>query len=125
MEEGRVMQLNPDEVKVWVAIAFQIINTVATVGVWLYVRYGDRNAEIDARFSALQAGMDERADGHDRRLAQLEGKVSSAPTHQDLAQIYERINAVDRATSEIKGSLGSIDTTLRSLMNRIVEKGLP
>ncbi|SIQ95924.1 Protein of unknown function [Aromatoleum tolulyticum] len=101
-----------------------IINTVANAGLWLYVRYGDRNKEVDRKFSKLQEDFDDRADEQDKRLARLEGRLDRAPTHDDLGKLYEKINATTQAVSQMAGEMKGMNDTLRLILAQIAEKGM-
>ena len=54
-----------DEIKFWTMVAFQLLNALGSSGLWLYVRFGDRNKQIDRRFEHMARAHDQRA--HDDR----------------------------------------------------------
>lgn len=72
MEQG-FSGMGIDEIKLFGGLLFQMINAIATAGVWLYVRYGNRNDIIDARLSALRSDMDSRLDKHESDLSGIKG----------------------------------------------------
>ena len=114
-----------DEIKFYVVIGGQILNAVASAGLWLYVRYGDRNKEVDGRFAKLADEFDRRADDQDRRLARLEGVVARAPTHDDLGKLYDKVNQNTQDTRELVGKVSEMNNILRLILNRVAEKGMP
>lgn len=125
-----------DEMKFWAMVVFQVINAMASSGLWLYVRYGDRNKEVDNKFetltrefaeqnNAMRVEFDRRADEHDRRLSRVEGAVERAPTHDDLGQLHEKVNQTAQGVAQMNGQLSSMNDTLRLILNRIAEKGMP
>lgn len=113
-----------DEIKFGIAVLGSLINAAASTGLWLYVRYGDRNKEVDRKFSELRGDFDDRADEHDRRLARLEGRLDRAPTHEDLGKLYEKINATTQAVSQMAGEMKGMNDTLRLILAQIAEKGM-
>jgi len=56
------------------------------------------------------------------RMTKVEAAVKNAPGHNDLAQAYERINAVAAEVSDMAGGVralrGSVDMILDHLMNK-------
>lgn len=105
--------------------ALGFINFLVTLGLWLYVRSSDRHEKIDQRFAEMEANVDARLDSNGERLARLEERASRAPTHDDLGRIYERMNSIATAQAETKGALENINATMRQLVNRMIEKGMP
>lgn len=113
-----------DEMKFWTMVAFQVMNAFASSGLWLYVRFGDRNKQIDQRFERLARDHDKRSDQFEQRLAHIEGQLERAPTHTDLAGIHEKVNATNAKVSEMAGQLQGISDTLRLILARIAERGM-
>lgn len=93
-------------VKDYLQVGLQILNFLLVIGMFLYVRYGDRSKDID------------------RRLAHVEGQLGNAPTHQDLAALRVQMNEVATSVSHISGQLQHLNTNINSLMNNIINKGL-
>ncbi|MCB1909973.1 MAG: hypothetical protein KDH15_21640 [Rhodocyclaceae bacterium] len=114
-----------DEIKFWSVLAFQVVNLFASAVVFIYLRYGDRNRQIDERFESMASANDKRADGFERRLAHIEGQLERAPTHSDLAAIHEKLNLTNASVSQMSGQLGGINDMLKLILNRIAEKGMP
>lgn len=112
-----------DDLKQWLSLAFQAGNVLMTAGIWLYVRYGDRNKEIDGKFEALREEFDARMDAQDRQIAVMSEQIKHAPTHEDLGKIYEKTNAVDVRLGQIQGRLEGMDNNLRIMVNNVMEKG--
>lgn len=114
-----------EEAKFWTVVAFQVVNAIATSGMWLYVRYGDRNKEVDRKFAMLSEEFDRRADEHDRRLSRVEGSLERAPTHEDLGALHDKVNLTAQGVAKIGGQLDAMNDNLRLILNRIAEKGMP
>lgn len=104
-----------DAAKFWLAV----MNFAVTVLVGLYVWSSNRHRVTNERISELEKGIDVRLDTHDSRLATLEGKVSAAPTHTDLAEIHEKINRVAQSSSRMEGELKSQSELLRIILDKI------
>jgi hypothetical protein len=102
-----------------------LVNFLIGIGLGVYVRNSNRHEKIDQRFAQLEANVDSRLDSNSDRLARLEERASRAPTHEDLGKIYERINAIAASQAESKGALDSINATMRQLVSRLIEKGIP
>ena len=116
--------MTPEEIKVYAGIVFQLVNAAATVGIWLYVRYGDRAKEIDQRFERLSADVDARLDEHGRDIQRLRGLNERAPTHEDLARIHDKINGTAQAVSAMGGKLDAMNDNLRLILTRIADRGM-
>lgn len=113
-----------DEIKFWTMVGFQGVNVVASCGLWLYVRYGDRNKEIDRKFEALRQEFDSRMDQQDKSIAHLRGVSERAPTHEDLGKLYDKVNDTAITVAAVAGQLRSVDDTLKLILNRITERGM-
>jgi hypothetical protein len=112
-----------DDLKLWLSLVFQAGNVLMTVVIWLYVRYGDRNKEIDSKFEGLRNEFDTRLDSQDRQITAISEQLKHVPTQENLGEIYERINGVDGLSREIKGRLEGMDNNLRIMVNNVMEKG--
>lgn len=113
-----------EQTRLWAAFAFQLVNAVATVGVWLYVRYGDRNQQIDRKFDGIQSDFDRRMDDQDKIIARLTGMIERAPTHNDLSKLYDKVNTTAQAVSQMSGEMRGINDNLRLILSRIAERGM-
>lgn len=116
--------MTPEEIKIYAGIVFQLVNAAATVGIWLYVRYGDRNKEIDLRFERLAADVDARLDEQGRDIQRLRGVTERAPTHEDLSRIHDKMNVTAQAVSAMGGKLDSMNDNLRLILTRIADRGM-
>lgn len=116
--------MNLDEMKFWLVVGFQVVNAIASSGLWLYVRYGDRNQQIDRKFEAVESKFDSRLDEQDRVIARLTGMIERAPTHNDLSKLYDKVNTTAQAVSQMSGEMKGINENLRLILSRIAEKGM-
>ena len=113
-----------DEILKIAAFALAVVNFLVTTGLWFYVRSSNRHEKIDERFADLERNFDGRIDKAAERLAALEADARRAPTHEDLARIYDRINVLATNQSETKGTLDNMATTMRQLVNELIKQGL-
>jgi hypothetical protein len=109
-----------------------VVNTVGNfaIGIWLYLeRRGDKtNDRITATndsIDKLKGEVDARLDRHSTQLAHLEAQAEGAPTHADLSQLHEKVNAIATSQGRIEGTVAGISDTLRLILSRITEKGMP
>lgn len=116
--------MSTEEIRVYGNLAISLLNLLFTAGVWLYVRYGDRHKEIDRRLADLDARADRRADESDRRISRLEGLVERAPTHGDLSQIHEKLNATSALVNQMAGELKGVNENLRLILSQVAAKGM-
>lgn len=122
------MNFESDTIRLWL----QVINMVGTfaLGVWLYLeRRNDKtNGRVDEAVDAvaeLKGEVEGRLDDHASRLAGLESAVRRMPTHADLAALHEKVNSVAITSAAIAGEVRSISDTLRLIVSRITERGMP
>lgn len=109
-----------EEAKFW----FQVMQTLITAVIGFYVYLTARHRVTNERISSLEHEMDARLDEHTDRLARVESKMASAPTHKDLERVHEKLNRVAEDTSRMSGELKGVNDTLRLILSRITERGL-
>ena len=109
-----------DEAKFW----FQVANTVITALIGAYVYLTNRHRVTNERITVLEREVDARLDNHTERLATMESRLASAPTHQDLEKVHEKLNRVAEDTSRMSGELKGVNDTLRLILARITDRGL-
>jgi hypothetical protein len=94
-------------------IGLEALTIMGVVGNWLATRHRATNARIDQ----LQAD-------HSDRLTRLESTVASAPTHDHLGEIYERIAGIEQATAGNSATLVEIRESVRTVINYLTQRGL-
>lgn len=107
-------ELNYDALRFW----FDFIQLVAVVALAVYTYLVNRTK---ANNDAIKA-LDQQLTQVDKDLREVETVVKHMPTHGDLGQIHEKVNAIGSTTNEIKGELGGINRTL-SLINEHLLNG--
>lgn len=115
-----------------VDLIFKGVLALAQLALFIYVRNTNRNDEVDRRFVRLQETQDAQgaALGADigqlsTRMAHMETAIGAAPTHGDLGDIYAKVGVVDSKVSTQSGKLDAIDATVRMILSRITERGMP
>lgn len=99
-------------------------NIVLTWGLGFYVHLTSKNKAITDRLDVMDNDIKNDLGGHAERLARLESHHASAPTHADLAKVYDKLNRVAESCSRMEGQIDGMDSTLRLMLSRIAEKGL-
>lgn len=61
---------------------------------------------------------------HDVLLAQLQGGAEKAPSHKDLADIYQQVNAARSQIDSLAGSVAQMNANLNLVLNRFVNGGI-
>lgn len=107
-----------------VAIAISIANFLMTWGVALYMYLTNKNKATNERISELEDDFAEEIGGHVQRIAKLETTAINAPSHADLAKMYESINDLAKSVNQMLGETRGHSDTLRLIMNQITEKGM-
>lgn len=101
--------------------AVPVINMLGTfaLGVWMYLER--RNDKTNDRVTEL-AGKVEKLD---KDVTALESTAASAPSHADIARVYDSVNDLSRTVHQLVGENRGQTDTLRLILNRITEKGMP
>lgn len=115
--------MNLEETKFMLMVGFQLVNALASTGLWIYMRYGDRNEKVDKKFDEIRREFDERMDQQDKTIARLSGIAERAPTHADLSQVYEKLNTTAQSVSAMAGEMKGMNETLRLILQRFTERG--
>lgn len=90
-----------------------VLNMVGTltIGAWMYLQR--RSDRTDEHVTALLSRVDK-----------IESAMIAAPTHADLARLYESVNQLAGTVNQLVGENRGQTDTLRLILNRITEKGL-
>jgi hypothetical protein len=99
-------------------------NIVLTWALGFYVHLTSKNKAITDRLDVMDGDIKSDLSGHAERLARLESHHANAPTHADLAKVYDKLNRVAESCSRVEGQLGGMDATQRLILSRITEKGV-
>lgn len=86
-----------------IKLVVQVGQFVLTSAVGFYVYMVNKDRVTNERISKLEDGLDGRLDDHASRIARLEEAAKHAPTHADLAQIYNEMKSVRQSVDLLKG----------------------
>ena len=113
-------------------LAFKAVLALAQLALFVYVRNTNRNDEVDRRFVHVQTVQEEQSKelstsvGHlSQRLAHLEAAIEAAPDHNDLSKVYQSINELSEKVDTLVGSFDTQSATLRQILSRVIERGMP
>lgn len=99
----------------WVTFWFQVLQFLLMCGISFYVYISNRDKVTNDRIGRLEEDLDAKFDGHIERIAALETRAESALTHNDLADIHEKINKIGSDISLLSGEF----TGVRNLLNTV------
>lgn len=105
-----------ETLKAWM----QAVNMLGTfaLGAWMYLER--RNDKTNERVAELS----QRVEQIDRDLSSLQSTAQAAPTHADIARVYDSLNTLAGTVNQLVGENRGQTDTLRLILNRITEKGL-
>lgn len=119
----------------WATILDFLIKGVLAISqfaLFVYVRNANRNDKVDEEFGKIR--RDQKADSEKHsgeinalsgRMAHLETAIATAPNHDDFGKVYVAISDLARTVNQLVGENRGQSDTLRLIMNRITEKGMP
>lgn len=107
-----------------VTMALGVGNFILTWGVALYMYLANKNKATNERIGKLEDDLSDKIDGHSGRITHLETVTEMAPTHHDLAQVYEGQKRSDEKLNQLIGESRGQSDTLRLILNQITQKGM-
>lgn len=111
------LDLDYQALKFWVDLA----QATFTLGLGVYVYITSRERATNERVRVVEEKTDKRLDDHESRLSKVEAACTSAPNHQDLGGVYERVNSVDGKVNEIAGQLKVIGRAVDMINQHLLE----
>lgn len=103
----------------WWKVAITLLNLA--IGVYLF--WERHNNATSKRIGQLESDVDDRLDGHSTRLAKIEARVDQLPSHDDLGDLHDRINAVAAGMNTMTGELAGVKTTLNLIHQHLLNNG--
>lgn len=79
-----------------------------------------RHGQIVSRLDAMEVALD----ADTARIARLENVAETAPSHNDLAKVYESVNNLSATVNQLVGESRGQSDSLRLILNRLTEKGM-
>lgn len=104
--------------KIWLVLYLISLLGNFGFGTWLYLE--KRNDKTNDRISGLTAQVEDL----EREVAALKSVSGLAPTHADLAKVYDSINAQGETLNQLVGENRGQSDTLRLILNQIMKKGM-
>lgn len=108
------------------------ILAISQLALFIYVRNANRNDKVDGEFGKIRREQKADSEKHSSeiaglsgRMARLESAVAAAPDHDDLGKVYVAINELSGTVNQLVGENRGQSDTLRLILNRITEKGMP
>ena len=106
------------------SLALGIANFILTWGVALYMYLANKNKATNTRIGKLETDLGEKIEGHGDRIMHLETVAEMAPSHADLAQVYEGQKRSDEKLNQLIGETRGQSDMLRLMMAQITKKGM-
>jgi hypothetical protein len=107
-----------------ITMTLAIANFILTWGVALYMYLANKNKATNERIGKLEDDISDKIDGHSGRITHLETVAEMAPTHHDLAQVYESQKKTDEKLNKLIGENEGQSAILRTILTQITQKGL-
>lgn len=107
-----------------ITMALAVGNFILTWGVALYMYLANKNKATNERIGKLEDDLSEKIDGHAGRITHLETVTEMAPTHHDLAKVYEGQKVSDEKLNQLIGETRGQSDMLRLMMAQITKKGM-
>lgn len=105
-----------ETLKAWM----QAVNMLGTfaLGIWMYLER--RSDKTNERVAELW----QRLEQTDRDVSALKTTAQAAPTHGDIARVYDSLNTLAGTVNQLVGENRGQTDTLRLILNQITQKGL-
>lgn len=107
-----------------ITMALAVANFVLTWGVALYMYLANKNKATNERIGKLEDDLVDKIEGHTGRITHLETVAEMAPSHHDLAQVYEGQKKSDEKLNQLIGEVRGVTDILRLMMAQITQKGM-
>lgn len=115
-------------------IALKFGNFALTIGVWLYVRFSNKDEktskelkeikdEFKTDLKSMEDDVDSRMEGHGQQLARMEEALRQAPNREEQRQIHLRINEVCEEVSTLSGKFSGAENTLKLIHEHLLKGG--
>lgn len=104
-------------------LGFQVLQFLMTGGVGIYVYLSNRDKVTNDRIGKLEDDIDEKMDDQGQRIAKLEVRAESSPTHDDLSGLHEKINDVNASINSLAGEFGGVRNLLNTLHQYLLNGG--
>lgn len=96
-------------------LIFQVVQFMATCGIGIFVYLSNKDKVTNDRIGKLEDDLDDKIDGHVERIVALETRVKSSVSHNDLADIHNKINKIGTDISSLSGEFTGVSNLLNTL----------
>jgi len=103
--------------------SFQVLQFLLTGGIGIYVYLSNKDKVTNDRIGKLEEDLDVKMNGHIERIVALETRAESSLTHNDLADIHEKINKIGSDISSLSGKFTGVSNLLDTLHNYLLNGG--
>lgn len=102
---------------------FQVLQFLLTGGIGIYVYLSNKDKVTNDRIGKLEDDLDAKMDGHIERIVALETRADTSLTHNDLADIHEKINKIGTDISSLSGEFTGVSNLLNTLHRYLLNGG--
>jgi len=103
-------------------LGFQVLQFLITGGIGFYVYMTNKNKVTNDRIGQLESEIDKKIDSHSERLARVEALTEKAPTHEDLAKVYDKVNQVSACVNRLEGEFAGVSRVVNLIHETLMEE---
>lgn len=103
-------------------LGFQVVQFIATGCVGFYVYMSNKDKVTNDRIGKLEADIDLKIDSHSERISKIEARAEQAPTHDDLAKVYNKVNQVSDCVSRLEGEFAGVSRVVNLIHETLMEE---
>lgn len=103
-------------------LGFQVLQFLITGGIGFYVYMTNKNKVTNDRISQMEGDIDRKIDSHSERIARIEALTEKAPTHDDLAKVYNKVNQVSDCVSRLEGEFAGVSRVVNLIHETLMEE---
>lgn len=108
----------------WIKLGFQILQFVMIGGIGIYVYLTNQDKVTNDRIGKLEDDIDSKFGTQGERISKIEARSQSAPDHNDIAKVYQSLNALAGTVNQLVGENRGQSDTLKLILNQITAKGM-
>ena len=97
-----------------------LVNSAGIIFIWFMQRGTVTTSAIDR----LERTMEARNSDIREKLAHFESDLKNSPSHENLSQLYERMNDISKSVSQLAGTTSAMNEQVRTLISFLTQKGL-
>lgn len=107
-----------------IKFGFQVLQVILTGAVGIYVYLSNKDKVTNDKIDKLEGDLDEKLNTQGERIAKLEATSEKAPSHNDIAKVYESLNTLAATVNQLVGENRGQSDTLKLILNQITAKGM-